>query len=166
MIIRNNRSFSFANKVVAMVQICLAIFLFSSSLIDSVCGKFQNITISIFWLAEVFVLLIAFFLQSLSKRKFEITGSPGDDWSKGKFEITGSPGEDCSDIGKAFLDDTAECQEAALELGLAYSGEILRNDYPKGCFTCHNRVYWNRHEVGTSSEHNFPVCKPEGNYIH
>ena len=47
MIIRNNRSFSFANKVVAMVQICLAIFLFSSSLIDSVCGKCQTITISI-----------------------------------------------------------------------------------------------------------------------
>ena len=98
-----------------MVQICLAIFLFSSSLIDSVCGKFQNITISI-----SLVLLIAFFLQSLSKSKFEITGYPGDDWPKGKFEITGSPGEDCSDIGKAFLDDAAECQEAALELSLIH----------------------------------------------
>ena len=114
----------------------------------------------------VFVLLIAFFLQSLSKRKFEITGSPGDDWSKGKFEITGSPGEDCSDIGKAFLDDTAECQEAALELALTYSGDILRTDYPKGCFTGYNRVYWNRHEVGTSTEHYFPVCKKEGNSNH
>ena len=111
-------------------------------------------------------LLKAFFPQSLSKRKFEITGSAGDDWSKGKFEITGSAGEDCSDIGKAFLDDTAECQEAALELALTYSGDILRTDYPKGCFTGYNRVYWNRHEVGTSSEHYFPVCKKEGNYKH
>ena len=165
MIIRNNRSFSISNKLVAMVQICLTIFLFSSSLIDSVCGKFQNITISIF-LVGIFVLLIAFFLQSLSKRKFEITGSPGDDWSKGKFEITGSAGEDCSDIGKAFLNDAAECQEAALELALTYGGDIFRMDYPKGCFTGHNRVYWNRHEIGTSSEHYFPVCKKEGNYNH
>ena len=161
MIIRNNRSFSFANKVVAMVQICLAVFLFSSSLIDSVCGKFKRYSNIIF-----LALLLSFSPQSLSKCKFEITGSPGDDWSKGKFEITGSPGEDCSDIGKAFLDDTAECQEAALELGLAYSGDILRNDYRKGCFTCHNRVYWNRHEIGTSSEHYFPVCKKEGTYNH
>jgi len=161
MIIRNNRSFSFANKVVAMVQICLAIFLFSSSLIDSVCGKFKRYSNIIF-----LALLLSFSPQSLSKCKFEITGSPGDDWSKGKFEITGSPGEDCSDIGKAFLDDAAECQEAALELGLTYSGDIFRIDYPKGCFTGHNRVYWNRHESGTSSEHYFPVCKKEGTYNH
>ena len=161
MIIRNNRSFSFANKVVAMVQICLAIFLFSSSLIDSVCGKFKRYSNIIF-----LALLLSFSPQSLSKCKFEITGSPGDDWSKGKFEITGSPGEDCSDIGKAFLDDAAECQEAALELALTYSGDILRSDYPKGCFTGHNRVYWNRHEIGTSSEHYFPVCKKEGTYNH
>ena len=111
-------------------------------------------------------LLKAFFPQSLSKRKFEITGSAGDDWSKGRFEITGSAGEDCSDIGKAFLDDTAECQEAALELALTYGGDIFRMDYPKGCFTGHNRVYWNRHEIGKSSEHYFPVCKKEGNYNH
>ena len=117
-------------------------------------------------IAISYFLLLSFSPQSLSKCKFEITGSPGDDWSKGKFEITGSPGEDCSDIGKAFLNDAAECQEAALELGMAYSGDILRNDYPKGCFTGYNRVYWNRHEVGKRSEHYFPVCKKEGNYNH
>ena len=100
------------------------------------------------------------------RKVFEITGSPRVDWSKVKFEITLTPGEDCSDIGEALLDDAAECQVAALKLELTYGGVILRTDYPKVCFTGHNRVYWNRHEVGTSSEYYFPVCKKEGNYNH
>ena len=82
-----------------------------------------------------------------------------------RFELTESPDRDCSDIGKTSLGDEAECKEAASELEIGYGWDNSWETLPKGCFaSASGNAYWNTHEIGSSNEIYFPICRKGGNH--
>ena len=78
--------------------------------------------------------------------------------------------EDCSGVGGILLDNSAQCQLAAEDLGKIYSESVSWHDVPKGCILSvsksnYNNVFWNTHTGRTQTGYR-AICKIAGkNYI-
>ena len=75
---------------------------------------------------------------------------------------------DCSDVGKKSVEDEAECQIAASQLGFSYDQDGSWNFVPKGCFLFQkdNLVYYNNHETGRSQNDSLSICRKGDNNAH
>ena len=76
---------------------------------------------------------------------------------------------DCSAVGKKSLEDKAECQVAASQLGFYYDTDGSWSYLPKGCFLAFStHVYWNNHETGRSQAVSdmLPICRKGDNNAH
>ena len=75
---------------------------------------------------------------------------------------------DCSDVGKKSVEDEAECQVAASQLGFSYDQDGSWNFVPKGCllFLKDNHVYYNNHETGRIDNDTLSICRKGNNNSH
>ena len=80
----------------------------------------------------------------------------------GNFEITELRGL-CSDIGKKIIDNLAECEYVAGQLGEYIDEDGSFSSYPKGCSIYKNNFYWNRHRTGGRDKQHRAICTKRGN---
>ena len=100
---------------------------------------------------------------------YELLELPG---SNATYEKAGRGQLDCSQLNGEVISDCRECAVAAYKLGFIYTGTKTDSDFPKGCYeVTHtgsnyiNKVFCNKHNIGTREEDSSPICKVEGNII-
>ena len=74
----------------------------------------------------------------------------------------------CSDIGKKIIDNLADCENAAVQLGGYVYKNVKWDTRPKGCSWLHystgtGEFWWNSHNTGSRNKDHRAICTRRGN---